>query len=489
MGEVSNILERIAHDMARSCSDINAAWGNIRSLFLIGSCSQGPFSDDWYQDYDVHFLVDDIAICRPMLDWLAQKLDEYVSWSTPRCRVEAGLRDRHWKMLPILGIGNIGIHATVLSRADHYRRVYYNPLLALNMYGRCRVLYGEHPQELRGFNPPSKNQYVFGVGGLGWMEENFNRAAALWCLLPEDRTFYPYIGGYCWNVISTFLFHLYTLETGRLAGRVNAFEHFAINRRLQGNVLTAAELIRAHRHDPSHDRTLGESLFEAVATITAWVRDQAIKPIPALGEAKLPKGIIALRDCYKKPRQRIGIEATEWTVADVAYQPEPSNFIPGLRESLKLVTSEISGTFSAKEQFEFLRDLIAGKAGAKIRVWSELSYPRRVCSHDFDLDRGCASEAGVLFGWEDGVQALLQRLHEVYVEKRDAEDFELLLLCDFSLAIIQDHLELRGISFAPKLGCGFDFSIDQIASILEPFIPFQTARSSISSGRPSSWAS
>ncbi len=76
-----------------------------------------------------------------------------------------------------------------------------------------------------------------------------------------------------------------------------------------------------------------------------------------------------------------------------------------------------------KETFEFLRDLMTGSNRyMKVRVWDRTSLPRRLFSDDFSAARGSFTESGLYFGWEDGLQSLLQRLHEVAIELPPGSD-------------------------------------------------------------------
>lgn len=463
MGEVRELVTRIAADMQQSCEHARATGIPVRSLFLIGSCSQKEFDDYWFQDFDIHFQIDGLALDREAVGWLRERLATYRSWSTATTFVDATIRDRHWKMLPTLGVGNIGLHATLLSSADHFRRLHYNPLLAENMYGRCRLLWGEHPRTTRGFRRPSVGEYVHSVGGLGWMLENFARAVALWCIAPDDRSFYPYVGGYCWNVVSTLLFHLVTLETGQLSGRGDAMQSYLPH--MPRPVADAAAMVREHRHAPDAVGGDAELQWEAAALVAEWIVERIATKHPSLfSPAPPPPGVVHVAERYGPALVRAWSRQRSIPVVDVVREPGGS-YVGSIRGALAAARAEVGPDVTTKEQFELLRDVRAGRATAKVRIWDRVSWVRRQRSHDFDLDRGWTTEAAVWFGWEDGAQALLQRLHEL-LGNHGHEDDEMHALADVCAAIVAQH---AGV--APPTAAGFDVARHWLGERLEAVVP------------------
>ncbi|MGH2707684.1 MAG: hypothetical protein ACRDJK_05270, partial [Actinomycetota bacterium] len=57
----------------------------------------------------------------------------------------------------------------------------------------------------------------------------------------------------------------------------------------------------------------------------------------------------------------------------------------------------------------------------KVTVWSPWNAIRLMLSPDFARERGRPAVDGALWGWETGTQALLQRLHELYIRRGDGE--------------------------------------------------------------------
>jgi hypothetical protein len=439
MGEVRDLVTRIAADMANSCQAARDSGIPVRSLFLIGSCSQKDFDDYWFQDFDIHFQIDGLALGRDTINWLRELLGVYRSWSTDTTLIDSSIRDRHWKMIPTLGVGNIGLHATILNSADHFRRVHHNPLLAENMYRRCKVMWGEHPLQTRGHRRPSPREYMHSVGGIGWMCENFARAVGLWCTDPSDRTFYPYIGGYCWNVVSTLLFHLTTLESGKLSGRGDAMQAYLPY--MPREVAEATVLVRENRHMPDLAIDDAESLWEAAATVSAWIVDHIASHRPNLFSPALPpSGVVNVHEHFGEVLGRAGWSVRAIPVVDVVREAGES-YVGSIRAALATARAEIGSKLSTKEQFELLRDVHAGRAEAKVRIWDHASWVRRQGSHDFDIDRGWRTDAAVWFGWEDGAQALLQRLHELW-GNLGYEDEELRAMAALCAAIVAERTDV-----------------------------------------------
>lgn len=393
----------------------------LRSVFLIGSCS-GDITDEWYQDFDIHFLFDGIALTEASLAWLAALMDGCRAEGDERCRVEAFVKDRHWKMVPNASVGdNIGVHATLLNSADHYRRLHVNPVLAANMYVRCGVVHGDHPATIRGWRPVGAAEYAHGVGGIGWLAENFARAVSLYVLAPDDHTFYPFIGGYTWNIASSALFHLHSLRRGGVSGREGAYQDFVADASVPASVpaaaVEAARLLHAHREDPSAERAFGRRQINAAATVLDVVAARFAHRLPAYyGPPPTPwvPGAVAVHTAlYGGPVDGLDVVPD---VVDVL-RDEGTEYYDSVAAALAAAERAAGGPVSPKENFEFVRDVAtAGGPVTKVRVWDSVSLPRRLLSADYAAVRGQASEADVVFGWEDGMQALLQRLHEVGIE-------------------------------------------------------------------------
>lgn len=481
MNSANSITERVStlrQFMAVRAAEAPPTIDSLKSVFLIGSCSQ-EIPEDWYQDYDVHFLFDGLALRPQTLQWLRGLLSECVQMSDANCRIETFLRDRHWKMVPDRSHEfNIGIHATLLNSADHFRRLHYNPLLAHNMYGRCYLVYGRHPAEMRGWRPPQLVDYALSVGGIGWMAENFSRAVTLYMVLPEDRTFYPFIAGYCWNVASTLMFHLYTLEQGGVTGRKQAFEYFITSGNFAAADREAAELLAHEKENPCVDRVSARKLINAAGRVLSTIRVRFWRLLPPELQdiSKKSHSILNRSPLYKGWHRLVDeFRGEPPEVIDVVKTEDPDDYFGTIEEALATVRHENVGPMSPKENFEFLRDLIMGsRRSTKIRVWDAATLPRRLLSHDFHADRNLFSADAVFFGWEDGVQALLQRLHEVYIEKGtvDTELRTLALLCNEIVAArVSTYF---GKPWQADQPGNIWETTDQLARVLRPFLPIET---------------
>jgi hypothetical protein len=475
MSTAISIIDRVSalrQFMAQRAADAPPTIDRIQTVFLIGSCSD-ELVDDWYQDYDIHFLFDGLALRPETLHWLRDLLAECRQMSDASCRIETFVRDRHWKMVPDRAYeSNIGIHATLLNSADHYRRLHYNSLLAFNMYKRCYVVYGCHPAEIRGWRPPQLADYACSVGGIGWMSENFARAVMLRMVLPDDRSFYPFIAGYCWNVASTLMFHLYTLEQGNVTGRRQAYEYFVKRTGSDAADREAADLLMHEKENPSADAATARRLINAAGRVLHTIRKRVWELLPPeVREVSVKSpGILGRAPLYRQWPQG---EPPE--VIDVVRREDPDDYYGTAKEALAAAQRETNELLSSKENFEFLRDLMAGgKRLTKVRIWDSASLPRKFLSHDFHLDRSVPSADAIFFGWEDGIQAFLQRLHEVYIAKGE-EDAELRDLARLSYEIVANRVSSYfGVHVQGGETQGLWETTRELSRILRPFLPIQT---------------
>lgn len=416
---------------------------NLQSVFLIGSCSEGA-SDEWYQDYDIHFLFNQVYIPIEKLDCLLELLKNLGSRSNKTAKIEYFVKDRHWKMVPQESFPiNIGIHATLLNSADHFRRLHYNPILSSNMYGRCSVLHGSHPASIRGHRPSSIFDYLHSVGGGGWLAENFSRTVALYQLDPNDHVFYPFIAGYCWNIASSLMFHIFTLSQGGLSGRRHAFEFFLSINDVQPNhdLVEAANLLYVNRENIRSDTEFARPLINATGLIINYAKKFFLTKLPeAFHKDDLAKNKLVSQELYTPVMKKLIGDDLSCRVIDI-FRDENLDYYDSISMALNEARKEYGELISPKENFEFVRELLTSENKiTKIRIWDSLSGFRLKYSHDFDLDRGVKSQASIFFGWEDGLQTLLQRLNEIYIEKAGKIDHELERLCEFINLLTTDRL-------------------------------------------------
>lgn len=459
--------------MIRDAADKAAAQPGLdplRSVFLIGSCSD-EIPDDWYQDFDIHFLFDGLALTPQTLAWLTDLLLRCRDLSDSSCRVETHVKDRHWKMVPDRAHGwNIGIHATLLNSADHFRRIHMNPILAANMYVRCGVIFGDHPAHIRGWRPAAAAAYTHSVGGVGWLAENFARAVSLYVLTPDDHTFYPFIGGYTWNIASSALFHLYSLQYGRVTSRKGALESFLASPDVLPYLGDAAKLLYKYREDPSGDRSFGRRQINAAGLVIGHVATQLKRLVPsyydAAPEGWAPGRVVARAGLYQGALD--GLPGEPPDVVDVL-RDEAEEYYASVEEALAVAHRVAGAVVSPKENFEFLRDLLDGAGPAvKVRVWDSASLPRRLFSDDYAAARGSRTESDLFFGWEDGLQTLLQRLHEVCIEL-DPGSESVRALARVTAAIANDRLMAADIAARVNRNVDSVFSVaEQLAGLLRP---------------------
>lgn len=441
---IRNLKER----MTESASKLN-----LRSLFLIGSCSDIITLDEWYQDYDIHFLFNEINVPRKKLDLLRGLLQKFVLESDQNCKIEYFVKDRHWKMIPQTQFGtNIGIHTTLLNPADHYCRLHCNPVLAKNMYGRCNVLYGDHPANIRGYKYPSLSEYISSVGGIGWLAENFSRVVALYQLNSEDHTFYPFISGYCWNITSSLMFHIYTLLQNDLSGRKQAFHYFLTLEKVKKDkiLFESANFIFDNRENPSSNKNFSIQIINATGNILKFVKEHILSKIIkdfnyTLSQKKICKNL------YFKLLSPLEIPSSKNNLLDIN-RDETLPYFDSIALAIDKLKNMASSDISPKENFEFIREMITSKKPlTKIRIWDSISNLRYFGSHDFDLDNGIESKINILFGWEDGLQTLLQRLNEIYIEKSGIIDEEFEILCHFVDLLAQDRVKKLKANYGPAI--------------------------------------
>ena len=394
--------------------------------------------------------------------------------SDDHVKVEGFVKDRHWKMVPDDAFPvNVGVHATLMNAADHYRRVHWNPILSWNMYTRCLSMAGRHPGEAQGQHPPSLSHYSHSVGGIGWMSENFSRSVCLHILAPEDRSFYPFVGGYCWNAASTAMFHLVTLQEGRVSPRLGAFRYFL--GQVKGDKALTESAERLHHYRECTDAALpsAREQFNAAGRVLAHISGVFLrrypvgrcKEVPALGEIKS-------RALYEGALAKLGSERDSPKVIEFFREVDTADYYGSTEAALEKVASMAGGaSLSPKETFEFLRDWSKRPSGLDlVRLWDKTSIQRRMLSHDYASWRGEGSTESALFGWEDGVQSLLQRLHEVYIEL-DGEGEELARLSELSLAIAEEQAEgwvVEGSAASPQ---DFQQTTRRLGEMLRAHVP------------------
>jgi hypothetical protein len=447
----------------------------IESIFLIGSCADGDVSQERYQDFDIHFRFGPIALRHETLAWLRTLLRSCKGLQDPGCRIEWSLRDRHWKMPPDASTPvNLGLHATLLNAADHWRRVHYNPVLSQNMFVRCAVLFGAHPRELLGFRPAVAADYAHSVGGIGWALENFTRAVALHILEPQDRSFYTFVAGYCWNAVSTVLLHLGTLEDGGIYSRIGAFERLVRDPSVPGPVRQAAELVHARRE--TGDEALGDARthFDAAARVLHYVAQRAA-PLTGLTAQDLEAPSERPRPFYPASVcGAMGLAGQIFMVeAMVADQADGGDFYHRVALALETSQSGAPAPLSVRESFEMLQ--VAQRRSVtpcKLRLWNRADLARRMHALDFAYERGQSCLASALFGWEDGAQALLQRLSELYIANDCEEDATLRALSEGAMQLVDERLARCGLRLAKPTRAhgGFPEATAALAPLLEPHV-------------------
>lgn len=379
------------------------AWA---SIFLIGSCTEDRIPESTWQDFDLHFALDTVYVPLETLDWLRDYLDALRRAGTPDCRIDGTVRDRHWKLIPDPSVtNNVGVHATLLSRADHYRRVSVHPLLADNMYTRCRVLRGIHPADWQGRRIPNKLDYLHSVGGLGWLSENLARAASLYLIDPTDRSFAPFVGGYCWNITGALLFHLYTLETGGIVGRHGALAYLRSCPDTPPDVLEQVELLESHRLTPEVDQATALALWDATGRMLDYAGSRILA---AVGCGSAPEAWAGVRE---KPPAWTAVLDEDTTFGHVC-RDESETYTNGVRHALEQARERLGAEVGVKEWPEFLRAAVSAGPAAKVQIWDRFGRLRQRLSHDYHDDWNEPVTERAIFGWEDGAQALLQRLNE-----------------------------------------------------------------------------
>lgn len=400
---------RCAETLRERLSQAEALPGldSFTSIFLIGSCTDDRIPESTWQDFDLHFAVNSVHVDAETLDWLRDFLDALRRAATPECRIAGTVRDRHWKLTPDpAAANNIGVHATLLSRLDHYRRVSVHPVLADNMYTRCRVLLGVHPAAWQGRRLPNRLDYLHSVGGLGWLAENLARATALHMIDPSDHSFAPFVGGYCWNITGALLFHLYTLERGGIVGRHGALAYLRSLAETPSDVLDQLDLLESHRLTPEVDQSTALALWDAAGRMLAYIGPRILAAVDYRSVPQTWQEVRQNAPCWDEAAK------TGVTFAQVC-RDESASYTDGVRAGLERVRAQSGGKqVGVKEWPEFLRESVCAGPDVKVQIWDRFSLLRRNLSHDYRDERTAPVPERAVFGWEDGAQALLQRLNE-----------------------------------------------------------------------------
>lgn len=166
----------------------------LKALFLIGSvANKQTFSNDFFQDFDIHLFFDYLNIDRDTLKRVKELTQKIVSQNVnEQIAIEFMITDRPWKMIPKKAI-NIGIHGTLLNCLDFKRRINENYILGLNMFQNSEVLYGSLDFPRRAIYP---NQFLSEVGGVGWLMEQYCRVLAV--VDAKNEAMYPQIIELCY---------------------------------------------------------------------------------------------------------------------------------------------------------------------------------------------------------------------------------------------------------------------------------------------------
>ena len=419
----AQLVESLKRDFAERFA-CQTSLPTVRSVFLIGSSAGTAEHNDWYQDFDVHLLLDDGAIPSEQLDEIRTRLDGLIGqYERLGARIAWDVRDRHWKLVPDKSAGvNLSVHATLANRFDFQRRALHHRVLGWNMYAQAEVLAGDHPTTIIPIAPSEPLQHLFSVGGVGWMIENFYRA--VWLLLsePERQTFYPYIGGYCWNVASSLMLQHYSLSTGCVTTRLGALDHLVREHALSSERQEDVEFLLSHKLNTATTSEEARALVNATARVAAALSARALDRLGVPRPAS--KNDIVFRDGDHFSTEFSAALGRRIVVREIYCWLEPgeAHFLDAFEELVRHVGDRYRGV-SPLEHFEALER--AADDGAeeltKVSVWSPWNAARLSMSCDFARYHGCASVDGALWGWETGTQALLQRLHELYLRRGDGD--------------------------------------------------------------------
>ena len=389
-------------------------------MFLIGSCAGVAELNDWYQDFDVHMLLEDGAVPLGQLDTIRVRLNGLLeSYGRRGAHIAWDIRDRHWKLVPDESAGvNLSVHATLANRFDFQRRALHHRVLAWNMYGQSEVLFGDSPVSILPIAPAEPLQHLYAVGGIGWMVENFHRAVWLLLTEPDRQTFYPYIGGYCWNVVSSLMLQHYSLATGRVTTRRGALDHLVREALLDADRRRDVELLLEHKTDPHTRADEVRLLVNAAARVVAALgalelarlgidREAAAAAVPGGPVEHFAEDLAAARGGVFEARQ-----LHLWIDGD---EPDFLDAFEGLVADVRSRYANVTPL----EHFEAVeRAMDDGWSElTKVTVWSQWNAVRLMLASDFARDRGQPTIDSALWGWETGIQALLQRLHELYIRR------------------------------------------------------------------------
>jgi hypothetical protein len=441
--------------------------GGPRSLFLIGSLAgHPPAADAWYHDFDVHLYFDEDVIPLAKLDEVRGGLNAICDAFAARgARVGWELRDRHWKLVPDPSAGvNLSIHATLANAFDYRRRALHNPVLGWNMYRLCEVLHGDHPGVMLSPVPPSALDHLHGVGGIGWMIENFYRA--LWLHFADPgQTFFPYIAGYCWNVLSSITLQFFSLsQRGRVATRREAYEFTVASADLAKTTREDLALVRSARYTVqmvSDDvRALVNATARAASELVIRSCTVAGLDVDRMGEWAASATANGALDCERTLSVPGAPRALREVHRYIAFRSD--DFYAMFAENVELLGRTHPGATSM-ELFEAVEQAVAcgRQETTRLYFWSDLNAFRLLLSHDFARARRAPCLAGALWGWEDGAQALLQRLNERYIRRGSSREGD--ALAELSRQVATENLEAASLPCRRSSETGLTAAMEDLA--------------------------
>jgi hypothetical protein len=260
------------------------------------------------------------------------------------------------------------------------------------------------------------------------------------------------------------------LSTGRVTTRLGALNYLVREHSLSSELLEDVELLFSHKLNAATTSEEARALVEATARVAGALAARALDRLGVPCPAAKNDIVFHEGDHFSAEfsaalgRRMVVREIYCW----LEPQPGEEHFLDRFEGLVRHIGDRYRGV-SPLEHFEALER--AADDGAeeltKVSVWSPWNAARLSMSCDFARYHGRATVDGALWGWETGTQALLQRLHELYLRRGDT-DIER-KLARAAVYVASRQLEDVGLASPGEPGHCVADCARQLATAIEPY--------------------
>lgn len=413
---------------------------NLEAVFNIGSVANNKnFSNDFYQDFDIHFYFTDIEIRKKTLNKIKKFFENVTKkYNNANTAVEFVVRDTPWKMIPRKK-QNIGIHGTILNLLDFRRRINNNYILALNMLQNSELLYGrlKYPNK-----KITTQQFLSEVGGIGWLKEIFYKMAFFIDL--KNKNFYPVINELCYYLASSSLLHFFYLNNRKTANRKECYDFFIKNKKIPIELKEKIKYIYINqfiifKNPKNYVMTLNNTfkILNFVETLfTNKLSPHRKKFLFKINSLITDEDSLLISEILGR---KIKLKQIHYFLDDKNYN--------NLRNSVMKISKKISNP-TTDNYTEALYNLIIKKISEKNRLffWGQKNLHRLSNKIDYSLDSKKITEDYFINSWEKGLTTFIQRLHEMYINNKQITFPQVQLCKILSIISYKNYLKLKNIN-------------------------------------------